>query len=64
MISNQRKLHSKSAMQYLPNDFPSFGFPYILDNVEDQTLKQEADQWYSDFIELICFLFLEYFMNQ
>jgi hypothetical protein len=51
-------------MQYFPNDLPSFGFPYILDNVEDQTLKQEADQWYSDFIELICFLFPEYFMNQ
>ena len=37
-------------MQYFPTDFPNFGFLYILDNVEDQTLKQEADQWYSDFI--------------
>jgi|SRR5215203_2326079 hypothetical protein len=64
MVSNHRKLHSKSSNADFPNDFPSFGFRYILDNVEDRTLKQEADRWYSDFIELICFLFLEYFMNQ
>ena len=43
----------KAALQYFPNDFPSFGFSYILDNIEDQTLKQEADQWYSDFIKLM-----------
>jgi hypothetical protein len=43
----------KAALQYFPNDFPSFGFSYILDNMEDQTLKQEAEQWYSDFIKLM-----------
>ena len=43
----------KAALQYFPNDFPSFGFSYILDNIEDQMLKQEADQWYSDFIKLM-----------
>jgi hypothetical protein len=43
----------KAALQYFPNDFPSFGFSYILDNIEDQTLKQEAGQWYSDFIKLM-----------
>jgi hypothetical protein len=31
----------KAALQYFPNDFPSFGFHYILDNIEDQILKQE-----------------------
>ena len=30
-----------------------FGFPYIFDNIEDQTMKQEADKWYSDFIKLM-----------
>jgi hypothetical protein len=29
----------KAALQYFPNDFPSFGFSYILDNIEDQMLK-------------------------
>ena len=43
----------KAALQYFPNDFPRFGFPYILDNIEDQTMKQQADQWYSDFIKLM-----------
>jgi hypothetical protein len=43
----------KAALQYFPNDFPSFGFSYILDNIEDQTLKQEADQWYSNFVKLM-----------
>ena len=41
------------ALQYFPNDFPRFGLPYILDNIEDQTMKQQADQWYSDFIKLM-----------
>jgi hypothetical protein len=43
----------KEALQYFPNDFPNFGFQYSLDNIEDQLLKQEAEQWYSDFIELM-----------
>lgn len=43
----------EAALQYFPNDFPSFGFHYILDNIEDQTLKQEAEQWYSDFLKLM-----------
>jgi hypothetical protein len=43
----------KSALQYFPNDFPSFGFSYILNNLDDQALKQEANQWYSDFIKLM-----------
>jgi hypothetical protein len=31
---------------------PSMDFP-AFDNIEDKTLKQEADQWYSDFIKLL-----------
>jgi hypothetical protein len=42
----------KAAWQYFPNDF-QYGFPCIFDNIEDQTLKQEAEQWYADFIKLM-----------
>jgi hypothetical protein len=42
----------KAALQFLPNDF-KYGFVCIFDNIEDHTLKQEADQWYSDFIKLM-----------
>jgi hypothetical protein len=45
----------KAALQYFPNDFSKFGCPYILDNIEDQTMKQQATQWYSDFIKLMKF---------
>jgi hypothetical protein len=41
-----------AALQYFPNDF-RYGFPCIFDNIEDQMLKEEADQWYSDFIKLM-----------
>jgi hypothetical protein len=43
----------KAALHYFPNDFPRFGFSYILDSIEDQLLKQEADQWHYDFIKLM-----------
>jgi hypothetical protein len=43
----------KTSLQYFPNDFPRFGFSYILDNIEDQALKQEADIWYSDYLKLM-----------
>lgn len=36
----------KSALQYFPNNF-RYGFSCIFDNIEDQTLKEEADKWYS-----------------
>ena len=42
----------KTALQYFPNDF-QYGFPCILDNIEDQKLKQEADQWYSNYVKLM-----------
>jgi hypothetical protein len=43
----------KAALQYFPNDFPQHGFNHILDNIEDQLLKQEAAHWYSDFTKLM-----------
>ena len=42
-----------TALQYFPNDFPRSGLTFILYGIEDQTLKQEADQWGSDFIKLL-----------
>jgi hypothetical protein len=39
-------------LQYFPND-SKYGFICIFDNIEDQKLKQEADQWYSDFVKLL-----------
>jgi hypothetical protein len=42
-----------TALQYFPNDFPRSGLTFILCGIEDQTLKQEADQWGSDFIKLM-----------
>ena len=42
-----------AALQYFPNDLPRSGFTFILYGIEDQTLKQEADQWASDFIKLL-----------
>ena len=42
-----------AALQYFPNDFPRSGLTFILYGIEDQTLKQEADQWASDFIKLL-----------
>src|SRR5918999_1783237 len=49
----QKNYGLKTALQYFPNDFPRFGFSYILDNIEDQLLKQEADQWCHEFIKLM-----------
>jgi hypothetical protein len=42
----------KAALQYFPNDF-KYGFICIFNNIEDQELKQEAGQWYSDYVKLM-----------
>jgi hypothetical protein len=42
-----------ASLQYFPNDFPRSGFTFILYGIKDQTLKQEADQWRSNFISLM-----------
>lgn len=49
----KEKYSLKAALQYFPNDFPRFGFPFHLDGIEDQILKLEADQWRSDFLKLM-----------
>jgi hypothetical protein len=49
----ERNYSLKAALKYFPNDFPTYGFHYILDRIEDQTLKQEVEQWYSDFVGLM-----------
>jgi hypothetical protein len=42
----------KAALQYFPNDF-QYGFPCIFDDIEGTALKQEADEWYSDYVNLM-----------
>jgi hypothetical protein len=42
-----------TALQYFPNDLPRSGLTFMLYGIENQTLKQEADQWGSDFIKLL-----------
>jgi hypothetical protein len=44
----------EAALRYFPNDF-RYGFPCIFDNIEDQTLKEEADRWYSEFTKLLIY---------
>jgi hypothetical protein len=44
----------KAALQYFPDDFPKLGVSYIIDSIkEDKILKEEAEQWYSDFTKLL-----------
>jgi hypothetical protein len=43
----------KAALQYFPHNFQCGFFPYIFDNIEDKSLKAEADQWYSDYVTLL-----------
>jgi hypothetical protein len=42
----------KAALQFFPNDY-RYGFACTFEDIEDIALKQEADQWYSDFIKLM-----------
>lgn len=49
----KEKYSLKAALQYFPNDFPRFGFPFHIDGIEDQILRLEADQWRSDFLKLM-----------
>ena len=44
----------KSALQFFPNDY-RYGFACTFDDIEDTALKQEADQWYSDYVKLMEF---------
>jgi hypothetical protein len=42
----------KAALQFFPNDY-RYGFACTFDDIEDTVLKQEADQWYSDYVKLM-----------
>jgi hypothetical protein len=39
----------KAVLQFFSNDY-RYGFPFTFDDIEDTALKQEADQWYSDYV--------------
>ena len=42
----------KAALQFFPNDY-RYGFACTFDDIEDTTLKQEADRWYPDYVKLM-----------
>ena len=42
----------KAALQFFPNDY-RYGFGCAFGDIEDTALKQEADQWYSDYVKLM-----------
>jgi hypothetical protein len=42
----------KAALQFFPNDYRN-GFACTFDDIENTALKQEADQWYSDYVKLM-----------
>ena len=42
----------KAALHYFPNDY-RYGFGCTFDDVEDTAIKQEANQWYSDYVKLM-----------
>jgi hypothetical protein len=42
----------KAALQFFPNDY-RYGFGCTFDDIEDTAIKQEADQWYSDYVKLM-----------
>jgi hypothetical protein len=50
----KEKYTLKAALRFFPNDF-RYGFPCIFDNIEDKTLKQDANRWYSDFTKLMIY---------
>jgi hypothetical protein len=42
----------KVALQFFPNDY-RYGFASTFDVIEDTAIKQEADQWYPDYVKLM-----------
>ena len=43
----------KAALQFFPDDHPHYGLRYILDNIGDPKLKEDADKWYSEYEDLM-----------
>jgi hypothetical protein len=42
----------KAALHFFPNNY-HYGFACTFDDIEDIALKQEADQWYSEYVKLM-----------
>ncbi|CAN5115847.1 hypothetical protein BH18THE2_BH18THE2_13840 [soil metagenome] len=43
----------KAALQFFPDNHPHYGLRYILDNIGDPKLKDDADRWYSEYEDLM-----------
>jgi hypothetical protein len=43
----------ETALQYFPDDFLSYLFPFNIDSICDPKLKEDAEMWYSDFKDLM-----------
>ena len=43
----------ETALQYFPDDFQSYVFPFNMDSISDPKLKEGAERWYSDFKDLM-----------
>jgi hypothetical protein len=42
----------KAALQFFPNDY-RYGFACTFDDIENTAIKQEAHQWYFDYVKLM-----------
>jgi hypothetical protein len=42
----------KAALEFFPNDY-RYGFACTFDDIENIALKQEADQWFSEYVKLM-----------
>jgi hypothetical protein len=45
----------KAALQFFPDNYPTFGLPCVIENIEDAKLKEDADKWYSEYKDLMEF---------
>ena len=52
MVPNQRGLRDEGGTTVFSNDY-HYGFACTFDDIEDTAIKQEADQWYSDYVKLM-----------
>jgi hypothetical protein len=43
----------ETALQYFPDDFLSYVFPFNMDSIGDPKLKEDTNKWYSDFKDLM-----------
>ena len=45
----------KAALQFFPDNYPTFGLPCVIENTENAKLKEDADKWYSEYKDLMEF---------